>query len=64
VLIAVSSEETIINIMPVGIAALSEETTCVRGTGRGSRGFRKPLENLILLSLHAAETSRNLTQAL
>jgi len=61
VLIAVSSEETIINIMPVGIAALSEETTCVR---RGSRGFRKPLENLILLSLHAAETSRNLTQAL
>jgi len=40
VLIAVSSEETIINIMPVGIVALSGEDTCVRGTGRGSRGFR------------------------
>ena len=39
-LIAVSSEETIINIMPVGIGALSGEDTCVRGTGRGSRGFR------------------------
>jgi len=40
VVIAVSSEENYINIMPVGIDALSEETACIGHKEGSFQGFQ------------------------